>query len=509
MSDRDCPRDSRIAPTRRTYVRSVGAVTGFGVLGTGSAVASPDEKQTPEHYAKKGAQGNSNESDVYLTHVSELDPVKRQLSAYERTRDLRHLLTFHLQQVLGSRSEDALDVTVSTCGERNTVTTTKYGREIHGWRPTTEEVKHLAEFGSVTFVPQVASTKVGLRNVSVSDLARIAALNFVLEIGYDPELQLQNGGTSSSGVETSSTTPTADDLKTTSHNAFNSVTYDLTYLTQVGIVGTGYPSTTDWSKLWADPLIDRDKANSFISGTTWDTGHEHGTNVADTVAYMVQEGDPHSDLIVPLRVWQDSKPYVPASALRNAIEYALTNDVEVLNISVETKDNSGYCTSTACEELDSYIDAGYVVACAAGHDSKETEVCYPATSHFTVGVGGYSGSCSGGYHQKSDSNYGTILYYNSAQNSSFCSWCHNEAGDQKFQPNVYGCGRFDTDDNVELSGNSYAAPAVAAAGAIHHSIHGATNYSDKLSDYNGMDKHIVCESDASQKGDILHVPDVT
>lgn len=310
----------------------------------------------------------------------------------------------------------------------------------------------------------------------------------------------------------STAAPTASDLKTAAHADFDSVSFDIDSSTQIGAIDTGYDAAdTQWGTAWASNYVDTGLANSFAGGS-YDSGVYawHGTSVADTVAYMLQDGSLHSDAIVPMKVI-NSDNEITASAMRSAIEYSLTNDIPVINISVETVANKSYCPSTLCEELESYATAGYEATCATGHDSKEAEVCHPATSYYTVGVGGYKGSCSGGYHRYSHpdggSNYGDIIYWDSYFKTR-CSWCYNAAGASEFQPNIYACRHFSTGD-LDMEGNSYSAPQAAAAGAIHHSIYGTTSYSTKSSNYGQMNDHVICESAASLQGDVLNVPDVT
>ena len=495
-----------MSASRRRYLQGIGALAAVN-FGSGNGAAT-GKKRIPTPYRKKGAQSESPTSEVYLKHFAELPSAKAQITAYERNPDVGYVLSAQLRGKLGGNSPKNLDLTVNTTGERTSVTTSgQFGRTVHGWRPTAEEVKELASFGDVIYVPEVSSTKVGLSNVHVSDIKKIASLDFVLEIGYDPEIKPIEG-TNGSVTTQASSLPTADDLKSSSHMDFDSVFYDLTSLTQIGIIGDGYTGQTDWSKTWAESIgIDTGKAKDFI-GSDWRTGGSHGTNVADTAAYMLKDGDPHSDLFVPLQVWEPGYGLVKGSYMRNAIEYALTNDIAVVNISVETAEHESYCTSTACEELDSYTSAGYMAAVAAGNDSIESKVCHPATSHFSITAGGYSGSCSGGYHRHSSSNYGRIRYIDEISKTTYCHWCYADAGSDEFQSNVYGCYIFNTDGGNRKRGTSFSSPMVAAAGAIRHSVHGSDSYSDKLSDFNNMNNKIICESEASWQGDVLHVPDV-
>lgn len=499
--------------SRRRYIKGIGAFTSLSFVGVGSASANPSEKQIPKPYKKHGQQGASVKSSVYLKHVSELQSLRKRLKAYESTDNSNHIFTTDLKRQLRSSPTENIDITVSTCGERSEIISRgQYGRPLHGWQPKEREIERLKTFGDVEFIPEIISTKIGLSDVAVDALEKIASLDFVLEIGFDPELQLPDGA--NSDVSSSGSTPSADDLKTANHSDFESVSYTISTLNQVAIIGTGYNGDTDWRKNWAKSIgdanvewngIDTSKAKDFIN-SNWKKGHPHGTNCADTVAYMLKEKDPHSDFIVPLKVYDPDTGNANASATRQAIEYALTNDIPVSSMSVETTNDVGYCTSTLCEELQSYTSAGYAVACATGNDSKESEVCHPATSYYTIGVGGYSGSCSGGYSRANESNYANVLYDDTDSSYEYCSWCHDASGTSGFQPNVYSCYSFKTDDGVTKSGTSFAAPVVAAGSSLHYAEHGNISYDKHLSKYNNMNNKTVCPDSASKLGNVLYVP---
>lgn len=472
-------------------------------------MAAAGSKSLPALYHERGAQSGSPTSDVFLTHVSELPSVKRRLSSDGRRRHVGHVVSAQLRRTLQRDPSKTVDLTVETTGERTSVTTrSQFGREIHGWRPTADEIAELSEFGDVTYVPEVISTKVGVGGVKVSDVEKIATLEFVLGVGHDPDLEPIADGDIGVSVQAEAR-PTADELKSSSHMGFDAAVYDLTPLTQIGIIGGGYTGVTDWSQPWAASIgIDTAKARDFI-GDDWTTGTKHGTNVADTAAYMLKDGSHHPNLFVPLQVYEPDYGLVKGSVMRSAIEYALLHDIAVVNISVETAEYESHCPSTVCAELHAYTTAGYLAVVASGNDSRKRKVCHPATSHFSITTGGYSGQCVGGYYRHGRSNYGRINYVDAESNTVSCPWCYESAGVAEFQPNVYACYTFTTDAGETIGGTSFAAPLVAAAGAIRHAVHGSDGFAEKLSDFTGMDDKVVCESDASHRGRVLHVPALT
>jgi hypothetical protein len=492
--------------SRRRYLQAVGALAG-ATFGTTSAAAA-SRKGVPTPYRKWGARlGLPN--DVFVTHVSELPTVENRIASYNRTHDVEYVVSPQLRRLLDERSSGTIDLTVNTRGERTSVRTRgQYRRAIHGWRPTAEEISALSGFGEILYVPEVSSTKVGLSNVEIADIPTISALEFVLDVGHDPELGAREPANTGVSVRSNSRATPAD-LRSSRHMDFDSAVYDSATLPQIGIIGGGYTSETDWSEPWADVVgIDTTKATDFI-GDDWTTGTTHGTNVADTVAYLLKDDNVRSDLVVPLQVYEPDYGLVKGSVMRSAIEYALLNDIAVVNISVETAEHERRCPGTVCEELSAYTSAGYLAVVATGNDSIEKKVCHPATSHFSLSVGGYSERCSGGYRRNDRSNYGQIEYYDAESGTVFCPWCYQSAGADEFQPNVYACYTFDTDAGTSIGGTSFSAPIVAAAGAIRHSVCGPDSYADKLADFNNMTERRICEPEASRQGAVLHVPDLT
>lgn len=501
--------NSSFRGTRRTVLQTVGA---FGTIGTvGSRIVSgqPTEKETPDSYDQHGTQGNSFSDPAYFRHISDLGSANRRINQYERSGNWELLLTHSLRKKISESNEDQINITVTTTGQRSKFSTNgPFERTLYGWTPAPGEIKRLSQFGEVIQIPDVASTKVGISNVAIDDLSKLADLPFVLEIGHDPEIQPAN----TSLTTTSSSQYHIDDLKTSSHSEFDTVSQSVTSDIRIGYFHMGYEygdggQTTPYTKNWAEKQgIDKNLAKSFMSDCSWKDGRPHGMMVADTTAYMLSRLIEGGSTHVPLKV-DDYSQTVTASVWRDALDYALKNDIPVGVTSHETAENEPYCTSTLCEELDSYTSAGYAMTVATGNDSSSTEVCHPATSYHAISVGGYSDQCSGGYERDSNSNYAEIEYYNDTYDTPYCSWCHNDWGDYKFQPDVYSSYSFETDgDNI--SGTSVSSPVVASGTAVHAAAYGPTDYYDHIRKYHNMSNQAVCPSGASKKGGVLHAPDL-
>lgn len=496
---------------RRTVLKSIVAAGTVGGFTVGTARGQPADKRLPSTYDRHGTAGDSFEDPAYFRHLADLPVTRQLLDRYERSGDVSQILTPELQRRLRETDRERVDVTVSTTGRPTTLTTDgPFERTLYGWEPTPGELSRLREFGSIRFAPDIASTKVGLSGVDTDDITPLADLPFVLEVGYDPEVRAPTNS-----VTTASET-TADDLRSSSHSDFDSVSHTLDSGLKIGCFNLGYAygdggDTTDWSKNWAESQgIDTGLAKDFTGNGTWkEYDHDHGTNVMDTTAYMLEGRTSSSSHHVPLRVYDINDSDIKASEWRNAIEYALKKDIPASVTSLETAANEGYCPSTLCEELDSYTSAGYAMTVATGNDNKESEVCHPATSYHAISVGGYNGSCSGGYSCDGASNYGTIDYYYDPRDIPYCKYCYNSYGDNKFQPDVYSCYEFQTDAGNVIAGTSFASPVVGAGTAIHASANGAISYYDHLLKYHDMNNYVVCPSGSSEEGDVLNVPDLT
>lgn len=507
MSDED-----KLNYRRRGVLKSAGALGAVGVLGSRVAQGQPTDKQLPNTYSQHGTDGDSFRDPAYFRHIADLSAARRLVRQYERSGKRSALLTPHLREQLEKSNQERVDITVTTTGRRARYTSNgSFGRTLHGWQPAPGEVEQLRSYGTVRYVPEVASTKVGLSSVQVDDVAEIADLGFVLEIGHDPEVRLRE---TNSQLSTTATPPSADDLRSSSHSDFDGVSHSLDSGLKIGCFNLGYAygdggHATEWSKNWAESQgIDTGLAKDFTGAGSWKSSDAtHGTNVMDATAFMLDGKTTSSSHHVPLRVYDTSED-IKASEWRNAIEYAVKNDIPASVTALETAANEPYCTSTLCEELDSYTSAGYAMTVATGNDDESSEVCHPATSYHAIGVGGYFGSCSGGYSYDQNSNYGSIDYYADNYDTAYCKWCHTDWGDYGFQPNVYSAYEYDTDASVTIAGTSYASPIVGAGTAIHASANGPISYYDHVRKYHEMSNYTVCPSESSQQGDVLNVPNL-
>lgn len=497
---------------RRSLLKTVSALGTVGVLGSRAVQGQPADKQLPDTYSQYGTDGDSFHDPVYFRHLADLPAARRQVRQYERNGEKSAILTPHLREYVANTSQETLDITVTTTGRRaKRQSEGSFRRTLHGWEPTPGEVEQLRNYGKLRYVPEIASTKVGLSDVRLDDVREVADLGFALEIGHDPTVHRSG---SNSQVSATTTRPSADDLRGSSHSDFDGVSHSLSSDLRIGYFNSGYAygdggDATDWSKNWAESQgINTSLAKDFTGLGTWkDASATHGTNVMDATAFMLDGKTTGSAHHVPLRVY-DTSEGVKASEWRSAIEYALTKDIPASVTALETAANEPYCTSALCEELDSYTSAGYAMTVATGNDNKSSEVCHPATSYHAISVGGYFGSCSSGYSCDQGSNYGVIDYYADRYGIAYCKWCRTDWGNYAFQPDVYSAYEYNTDAGEDIAGTSYASPIVGAGTALHASANGPISYYDHINKYHKMSDHTVCPSDSSQQGDVLNVPEL-
>lgn len=511
MSDRET--------SRRRVVGSLLGVGSLTVLGSRSARAQPTEKGRPNRYGESGTRGSSFRDPAYLNHLLDMGSARERVRTYERTGRTEALITPALQRAAASTDDGTVDVTVQTTGRHARVRTSgQFGRRLFGWQPTPAEVRRLGEYGDVGATMSVASTTVAVSNVAVEDLSELVDLPFVLEVGHDPEIAGVNGATrETSATVTTSSTPTADDLRTSAHSDFESVSQSLDVKVG-GFIGGYEPdgAETAYSENWAQKIgIDSGLAEDFTGSGSWKLPDsyayaDHGTNVLNTVAYMLKPFTQRSDHFVPLRVWDseaEDTRFVQASDFSNAVDYALRNDIAAGVCSLVINSNVSYCPSAVCAELESYATAGYTMAVASGSQDDPTSVDGPASSYFTVSVGAYNDKSNDGYSRYEDSQSCNVSYYSDAANRAYCTWCHDYWGDSKFCPDVYSCGDFySPNDMNKLKATSMAAPVVAAAGALDVSANPADSHYNRLSRYHDMNTHPVYPNDKSKLGDVLYTP---
>lgn len=432
--------------------------------------------------------------EVHHTHVTEIPTVQQQLDRYEQTGDPTVLYNPELERHLGERPDKReFDLIVQTVGQRSVVDSKGPAeRTIHGWRPSREEVDRLSTFGEVGFVPKFVSTTVSLRGVDRDDIGSIARLPFVVEVNWDPPIVPEND---------------VDDLRGSSYFRFTAIENDVSIPSwlKIGILDTGYQGDGHgrFAESHAEDIgLDETLANDFTGDDDWrdpSYGSQHGDDVADMCAYMLQDG--HDDLFVPLKVvGSDTRDNT-----REAIEYAEENAIRIINMSLGTEGPQDTCPSVYCSALRSYVQAGYFPVASAGNDGSTSGTTFPGGEWLTIGAGGIDGDCSGDedYERDSRSNYGHILYNDPTVPEVHCHYCYNE-GDVyvEFMPHAYGSYVNDTDDDVTIEGTSFASPQLAAAAAVMRSNY-LTDYDQLESIFRNMDTYQICPTDAADEGQLL------
>lgn len=491
----DEPEEDRFTSRRRFLQWATSAGLTAIAPETIATVADAKEEKTGSETTSSGRPT----SDVNITHATELPMMQRRVDEYNRNGNSKvfyhKLLAEHLRQNPGKGS---FDLIVTTIGEAKTVTSNRYGRTINGWTPTTDEIATLEEYGDIEYVPEFISTDVGLQNVARRDLPRIASLDFVLSVNVEGKTKVGSGCKGDEiGVDT---------LRSTSYFSFDTVENDYTIDSdiRIGVIDTGYDgSKTSYGNSYAADIgIDTNLAKDFTGSGTWNADeYPHGTDVADTIAYMLGTDKGHSDLFVPLRA-NESSNSDRVTNIKNAVEYALQNDIDVINTSlaVYLSDGTGstdYCTQKICAEHDAYTDAGYLPFATAGNDGYTGKVDIPGGSWLTIGVGGINdGSCNtNDYSRDGTSDYAPSFDYTT------CSYCDYYANSGS-TPAVYGAYANKTDAGICLNGTSFSSPQAAAAGVIMVS-NDQYSYTSSLQLFEDMNSYTVCPDEAAKRGQLI------
>ena len=371
---------------------------------------------------------------------------------------------------------------------------------LHGFRPTQSEVETLSRFGDVTHVSDLVSTKVCLRNVAQDDITQIAHLPSVAEVSRMPSAITPN-------------TVDASDVVSNSWDAFANAHGNYTvYYISIGLVGAGYDDTyqnynSNYTKdIGLNNSLSRDftEESDPFNDTRWGG---HTTDVGDTAAYMLKDGDTHPDMFTSLKVVSDSTGLTDEN-LRSALEHATKKGIDVLNMSFGIRSWSK-CPSHYCSSLDSYTTGGGVPAAAVDNTSNNSKVEYPACSWHTVGTGGVQEKDSNGnVVAESDTEYGHILFKDPFSSDTYCPWCYDSSGvASSFSPEVYAVSQINTDSNDYLSGTSFARPQVAAGAWLNFADGSVNSYSDAMSKFKNMNSTQVVNNDenedAAEEGDLL------
>jgi hypothetical protein len=309
----------------------------------------------------------------------------------------------------------------------------------------------------------------------------------------------------------------ASEIPTDSWTSFNSAHGNYTaYTISIGVIGAGYDtsyqaySSNHAKYIGFDRILSKnltDESDPF-NDTEW---NGHTAEVADTAAYMLKDGSTHSDQFVSLKITSDTEEYVDGDeTVREAIEYATKNGIDMLNMSFGAKSYNS-CPSHYCSELNSYTVGGGVPVAAVDNSDRTSQAEYPACSWHTVGVGGVNRKDeSGNAITVPDTEFGEIVF-KGRNYPAFCSWCYEESGRRRgFTPEVYGVSVINTSDYSDpLDGTSFACPQVAASAWIDFADGGVGSYSDALDRFGNMDSTTVVTTDDSKdpsiEGDLLSV----
>ena len=474
------------------WASAVGLAAAFPA--TVAEIAEAQAKRSVPDPVPPSKRGDPSQPIEHI-HPTEIPEVQEQIGRAKNdpTELIDSTLRQHIQE---NPSGEPIDIKVRTVGRR-VITSSEgtYKRTIRGWQPHPSEVGRLRRFGDIEFVPEFISTRIELGNVDPDDLERIASLEFVLGISWNPPVELDRLPAGTEGIP-------KEDLYSNSYFWFDGIsgTYDINRNIRIGIVDTGYVGggASDFTESYAERSphgIDESLADAFNSAWDEDDGDYHGDNVTDVAAYLLDDG--HDDLFVPMKMFGSSGT---VRSTGEAIEFAERYEIDVLNLSFGGATSSTNCPSVYCDELGSYTSAGYIPIASSGNLDADGTVTFPGGEWLTIGAGGIdTESCSNGsYSAASGSNYGTIRY----NGCVYCSFFSPQNVNRGFVPRIYASYETATDTSETLRGTSYASPAVAAVAAIMQS-NGLYNYDTAEEIFQEMQWSQVCPDDEAEGGQLL------
>ena len=220
--------------------------------------------------------------------------------------------------------------------------------------------------------------------------------------------------------------------------------YQVNTKIKVAVIDTG----VDKSHSILKGRIDSSSYNLAENNTDLEDNLGHGTHVAGIVA----DSTPDNIKIMALKIFNSSNRSSTILIL-NALQYALENGADVVNMSLGVDTNA---TNSTQNQLDVVIDKAYQLGipifAAAGNESRNVSQVYPASNSKTIAVSALDKSLA---FDSSYSNYGAGI--------DFCAPGTDITSAQA------GGGL------LTQEGTSMAAPHMAAAGAMIKNLH--KNYS--------------------------------
>ena len=257
-----------------------------------------------------------------------------------------------------------------------------------------------------------------------------------------------------------------DGVKSTVDSWRISAAYDFSALADdpvvIAVIDSGVNSSHDIFGNGTCPDVFFRKASGEIIGTNTaggtsfedDASDRHGTHVAGIIAVLIHAFDLEDYIkIMPIKGGEAKSggTSFSLSYVDKAIDFALENGADIINMSLTTPTNTTSAGGTQWNALftDERADAALFVA-AAGNDGKSSASgnFYPAESDNVVGVMNYAEDSLGGKTLSSTSNYGSGFDIAAPGNL------------------ILSADGSTADEYKKLSGTSMASPVVAFAAAL-------------------------------------------
>ncbi|RCW77394.1 S8 family serine peptidase [Saliterribacillus persicus] len=147
---------------------------------------------------------------------------------------------------------------------------------------------------------------------------------------------------------------------------------------KIGVIDTGVASHSDLKITGGVSTIDEDP--------TWEDTNGHGTHVAGIIAGLYNNNgivgvSPEADLYAIKALSQDGTGNL--IDILEALEWSINQQMDVVNLSLGTAENSAYLEKL----INKAYDNGILIISSAGNDGNSSSVLYPARYEKVIAVG--------------------------------------------------------------------------------------------------------------------------
>lgn len=180
-----------------------------------------------------------------------------------------------------------------------------------------------------------------------------------------------------------------------------------------------------------------------LADATWD---KHGSHIAK----ILYDLTPENTNFLICKVLENNNT-TSAYNLRLAFQYAIAQNVDIINISFGQRVDKGEKNSLDLDDLiEEAIAKNIIVCAAAGNENMDLAYSYPQNNHKVITVGCVKYNAELGIYQKwQSSNYGKLLDFVAPGTDIYYRGLSNE-------------GMYEAEEAQGISGTSFSCPAIVA-----------------------------------------------